>query len=103
MDIQEDGYIKCDSPSCDWTENIKLSEMVNWLNKPCPKCGENVLTEKDFDDFLRVLATIQLVDDAVETLEEEKVLWHLSVHNGGIKFDNREDNQQVTFNIGTDN
>jgi phage FluMu protein Com len=43
------GGLKCDNPKCDWiNETIPDEEFENWLNKPCPKCGENVLTDEDF-------------------------------------------------------
>lgn len=39
--------IKCDA--CDWKDkNIPFSNYKHYVNCPCPKCGSNILTEKDF-------------------------------------------------------
>lgn len=40
--------IKCDS--CDFQDQtVKFENYKEWLNKPCPKCGDNLLTEKDYE------------------------------------------------------
>lgn len=42
------GGLQCDNPKCDWKdESIAHADFKDWLNKPCPKCGENVLTQED--------------------------------------------------------
>lgn len=42
--------IKCDNESCDYDNNdVKFSDYEQWLNKPCPECGENLLTEADLE------------------------------------------------------
>lgn len=41
--------LKCDNPACDWTDpSVKFENMEEHLNRECPKCGQNVLTEEDF-------------------------------------------------------
>ena len=45
-------YMKCDALGCDYrTEDVSNETLVTYLNKPCPKCGENLLTDKDFEEF----------------------------------------------------
>jgi len=40
--------IKCDH--CDFKdETVEFKDYGLWLNKPCPKCGENLLTREDYD------------------------------------------------------
>ena len=39
--------IKCDTAGCGWHDDSVL-DYPNWLNRPCPNCGGNLLTEKDF-------------------------------------------------------
>lgn len=42
--------IKCDNPDCDFADNnVEFSDYDKWLNKPCPKCGQNLLTEQDYE------------------------------------------------------
>jgi hypothetical protein len=43
------GSIQCDNDSCDYyAEEVSFEEYGDWVNKPCPKCGENLLTPEDF-------------------------------------------------------
>lgn len=45
--------IKCDNVKCNFEDNTVLdSDYSNWLNKPCPNCGCNLLTQKDYDTVL---------------------------------------------------
>lgn len=56
--------IKCDNPTCDYTnENVSLNEYETWLNKPCPCCGENLLTEEDFNTVKLMGAMVQLANE----------------------------------------
>jgi hypothetical protein len=62
------GGIKCDS--CDFTDNtVKESDYLAWLNKPCPKCGENLLTEEDYEMSLFLRNAV----DFMNTLTPEEV------------------------------
>lgn len=46
--------IKCDS--CDWRdEEVKYEEYKNYLNKPCPVCGANLLTKKAYNNCKRLV------------------------------------------------
>jgi hypothetical protein len=53
----------CDAPGCGWDDSDNINWdgddmddvrpiIANWLNKPCPKCGANLLTEADAKTFL---------------------------------------------------
>lgn len=49
--------IKCDN--CDFKDDsIQRNEFENYINKPCSKCSENLLT---FNDYLNVLKLEQAV------------------------------------------
>lgn len=49
------GGIICDNPKCDYADETVTVEMYDdFLNKPCPKCGENLLTEEDLDLVMRL-------------------------------------------------
>lgn len=42
--------IKCDKPGCNYADaEVKFEDYPNWINKPCPECGENLLTQQDYD------------------------------------------------------
>lgn len=54
--------IKCDY--CDY-KNLEVlrEDYEKWLNEPCPKCGENLLTEEDFE-------ALQKIEEEVESLNK---------------------------------
>ncbi len=64
MNIEyEDTGLKCDNPNCDWTDTtISLNELSNYINKPCPKCGENVLTEEDYNNAMALEGMINVIN-----------------------------------------
>lgn len=65
---RKSGGLKCDSPTCDWTDpTVKVEDYKEWLNAPCPKCGDNVLTQEDFDNVMKVIEMVDLIN----TLSEE--------------------------------
>ena len=48
-----DDFLKCDAVGCDHISLVgKITEEM--VNMSCPKCGHNLLTQADFDDFVRV-------------------------------------------------
>lgn len=48
--------IKCDNPNCEFrNDNVEFMEYKDWLNKPCPMCGANLLTQKDLNATKRLI------------------------------------------------
>lgn len=47
--------IFCDGEGCDFTWPVanKISVMASWIHRPCPKCGRNLLSRRDFLAFVR--------------------------------------------------
>lgn len=53
--------IKCDS--CDYNdENVPFSDYPKWVNKPCPECGENLLTQADYDSCLKMVNAVDIIN-----------------------------------------
>lgn len=58
------GGIKCDNPNCDFNDmTVKVDDYESWLNKPCPKCGENLLTENDYKNTLFLLKMVKVANE----------------------------------------
>jgi len=62
IEIKQENLIECDNQNCDYViENQSKypnESIKQYVNKPCPECGENLLTVKDYLDsekFMRVL------------------------------------------------
>ena len=56
--------IKCDSPGCKWrNDNVKMVDYSKWLNAPCPNCGSNLLTQKDFDATKKMVSICMAINN----------------------------------------
>lgn len=98
MEIKISG-IQCDNPSCDYEEldndwgntaEEVLATSESYLNQPCPKCGESLLTPADHEAVkmlfsLKNLATQteELLYDGQPVPEEDKVKVNLSMNGSG--------------------
>lgn len=55
------NQIVCDNPKCDyeipWTEEGSKN-IIRYIGKPCPKCGENLLTIEDYLQHERLIKVI---------------------------------------------
>lgn len=55
--------IKCDNNKCDYRDDsVKVEDYDKWLNKPCPKCSSNLLTEADYNNVQMLLQTAQMIN-----------------------------------------
>lgn len=63
------GGIKCDNPMCDFSDMTVTTESYpEWLNRPCPSCGDNLLTQADFDAVNKVLEAAKQINQLAEAL-----------------------------------
>lgn len=63
--------IQCDS--CDWKDmSIQSDDYEEWINKPCPECGANLLTQADYNMTMAFKKAAEMVNtltvDEMETL-----------------------------------
>lgn len=88
----------CDNPKCDWEDKtITFEELGKHLNRKCPKCGENVLTEEDYETVKKLHKSMDFVNSLdKEQLDgfseifggkkipkgDEKVTLHVKIHKG---------------------
>jgi hypothetical protein len=56
--------IKCDNPECNYRhDEVALNEYGEWLDRPCPDCGDNLLTEADYNTVKIMVAMVQIAND----------------------------------------
>lgn len=63
--------IKCDNPNCDYKDiSVKWDDIektgAEYLNKPCPKCGQSLLTQEDFDSTKRLIFVMTELEKIAE-------------------------------------
>lgn len=64
------GGIKCDNENCNWFDNTVTDEQYpEYLNKPCPECGSNLLTQQDLDAYINLKSTLAYIN----TLSEDEL------------------------------
>jgi len=64
------GGLRCDNTSCSWKdETIPWDKFSDYINAPCPECGENILT---YDDFKRAQQLRDVVD-MINTIPAEEL------------------------------
>src|SRR4051812_42833476 len=60
IQIQESN-LQCDN--YDWSDaEINFETYKDWIDKPCPKCGHNVLTQEDYQHAEIVRHTIEFIN-----------------------------------------
>jgi hypothetical protein len=62
FEMYQEDLIVCDNEKCDFKIKNETgdynTETKQYINMPCPKCGENLLTQKDYDDSEKLRKTI---------------------------------------------
>ena len=55
--------LKCDNPDCDFRDDtINAEDYEKWLNVPCPKCGSNLFTQKDYNALIGMMKIVKFVN-----------------------------------------
>lgn len=68
IEFTQENIIECDNKSCDYiikNPNPELESELTaylYLNKPCPKCGENLFTEEDFISYIKLNKVIKWIN-----------------------------------------
>lgn len=82
--------IKCDNKNCNYkNENVRYGEFDAWLNKPCPKCGQNLLTEADFKSMKYLIKITAFLNKILPKPKEEEEMITVDVEmdgTGSIEF-----------------
>lgn len=61
--IKQMGGLKCDNPNCNYQDDsISVEDYPSYVNKPCPLCGCNLLTEADYKSFKRIMKTVSIIN-----------------------------------------
>lgn len=57
------GGIQCDNEACDYRDDsVKAEDYEGWVNKPCPKCSSNLLTEADYNNVQVLLQSVKMIN-----------------------------------------
>jgi hypothetical protein len=78
--------LKCDNPKCDWSEEVSVDDYMSWIEKPCPKCGEVVLTQKDYESCMKLYRffTNPIIKFLLQPFVHEKPTSRVNIHDNTI-------------------
>lgn len=83
IEVTKKGIV-CDNTKCDFkTKDINPKDYKAWLNKPCPKCGDNLLTQEDYNTFIhimRMIDKVNKVDLGSENSDNKRVIIEVGTH-----------------------
>lgn len=95
MELKIKG-IKCDR--CDYkNENVRFEEYEKWLNKPCPKCRANLLTQEDLFSVKTLVNLTNIFNEILPKPEDdkEKVTMNVEMNGTGkINFKHNESEKE---------
>ena len=53
--------LKCDN--CDYSDpSVKLEDYEKSIGKPCPNCGESLLTQEDYDGVMQIVQAVEMLN-----------------------------------------
>lgn len=88
IEATQDKAIVCDNPNCDY-EIDNSSEIIylDYIDKPCPKCGENLLTFEDYIQHEKLLRAIKWVNKwfswlTIFSFKKDYTKHSIHVHDG---------------------
>lgn len=91
IDIKQENLIECDNKQCDYVvknESKDPNERIDkFINTPCPKCGQNLLTEEDYMTWVKLMNKINWINKwfswlTIFTSKKNKVKSTVKVYNG---------------------
>ncbi len=102
IELFQEDLIVCDNKQCSYkipnpTGDPNTDSSI-YINAPCPKCGENLLTEKDYLLDRKIMKTINWINRwfgwLAYILPKDKNPKHFSIRaKDGIKFQQEEDDK----------
>ncbi|GLY11382.1 hypothetical protein [Pseudobacillus badius] len=74
--------IKCDA--CDFGDSsVKVEDYPEWVNKPCPECGANLLTEADYNNVKMLMRSAKIANSVLPPNESNEESITMSVKMDG--------------------
>jgi hypothetical protein len=76
--------IKCDNPDCDFADmTVPFEDYKNWVNKPCPQCGCNLLTQADYDNTMMLFNVVEQMNKIFPPAKPGELIATMHVHMDG--------------------
>lgn len=74
--------IKCDS--CDYRDDdVSFDDYPQYLNKPCPECGANLLTKSDLDATKKLIDAVEILNRFMPKAHDDEIEVRMPLHMNG--------------------
>ena len=74
--------IKCDTPGCDYREDdVPMEDYEEWLDRECPLCGANLLTQDDLNT-VKLMSAMVAIANKIDTPTDEPIVEMKAEMNG---------------------
>ena len=72
--------IKCDTPHCNYREkDVKFENFPKWINKRCPVCGRNLLTQSEYDKCIKLYDNFEKSQKILHKLRWINPMFYINV------------------------
>lgn len=66
--------IKCDNPECNWADwSVKQEDYEQWIDRPCPICGQNLLTKECHERTNKILEELKNLNNLLNLILPEDI------------------------------
>ncbi len=65
IEKEQESSIVCDNPKCDFTipySDEEEKRVYTYINMPCPKCGQNLLTQEDYIQHEKIIRIVKWIN-----------------------------------------
>lgn len=93
IETSQESMVVCDNPDCDFTVPAYLKlNIKRFINVECPHCGENLLTQEDYDKWVALHEVNDFINkwfSWITVFIKESKVSTTEVHgHNGVKFTN---------------
>jgi len=71
--LHEGEFLHCDNEKCGYNLTFEGEFRKELIGTKCPKCGENMLTEEDYEGALLIKETMVELPDIMNNLSKEQL------------------------------
>ena len=90
IERRQENLIVCDNPACDYKYHYNGTSddlLLAFINVPCPKCGQNLLTPEDYLATRRLMKIVDRINKWFSWItiflpKEKNATIEVNVHNG---------------------
>lgn len=112
----EDQHLHCDNEECGYEhfdKDIDYQDLSKWVDFPCPKCGQSLLTQEDLEATNQLTAYVNMIngfsEEELKTLSDsipEEVKQQMKEHisqETGIPLDEIDKSENIFMSVKVHN